>query len=111
MSNGDNWTGDRHEIKEKELGERQERVELYKARVELFKTLATFGAFAALLLSIGGPLILLFAPSLKECAIVPCVVASGIGGFLVIAAVVVAYRRMAKDTRLCSPPPETTLRP
>ena len=108
MSKETNSTGDGHEMKNTEPGTRQERAELSKARVELFKTLATFGAFAILVLSIGGPLILLLAPNLDDCHRLLSALASGAGGFIVVGYVLWAYCWLAKDTRLCSPPPKNT---
>lgn len=68
----------------KEMTEREERV-------EHFKTAATFGFLAAAMFSLGGPLILVFAPGLDSCFRKTLILAGGVAGFLIVASVLVFY--------------------
>ena len=71
----------------KNMTEREERV-------ELFKTLATFGFFVAVMFCIGSPLILCYAPGLKSCFRHILIAAAGIAGFSVVVFVLAAYLRL-----------------
>lgn len=68
----------------KDMTEREERV-------ELFKTVATFGFAAAAMFCLGGPLVLSFTPGLNACLRQALILAAGVAGSLVVACVFVSY--------------------
>ena len=74
----------------KDMTEREERV-------ELFKTVATFGFLAAAMFCLGGPLILGFAPHLKSCFRHTMIAMSGIAGFLIVVYILVFYRKLSRE--------------
>lgn len=73
----------------KDMTEREERV-------ELFKTVATFGFLAAAMFCLGGPLILGFAP-LKSCFRHTMTALSGIAGFSIVVCILVFYCKLSRE--------------
>ena len=76
--------------RKKKMAEMTER----EARVELFKTVATFGWLSVAVFCIGGPLILCFAPGLSRCFRCTMILLSGVAGFLIILCVMFFYHRL-----------------
>ena len=68
----------------------------YKAKVELFKTVATFGFLSAAMFCLGGPLVLAFAPRLGDTFRCTMTMLSGIAGFAIVGCVLLFYCKLAK---------------
>jgi len=69
----------------------------YKAKVELFKTVATFGFLSAAMFCLGGPLVLAFAPRLGDTFRCTMTMLSGIAGFAIVGCVLLFYCKLAQD--------------
>lgn len=89
------------ENKDSEKAQAEDKPDLEKAelttRAELFKAVATFGAFAAAMFCVGGPIILALAPGLHGCFRLIAIGLSGIAGFLVVACVLWFYWRLPRQ--------------
>ena len=71
-----------------EMYEREERV-------ELFKTVATFGWLSAAVFCLGGPIILCFTQGLSTCFHYTTIMLGGIAGFLIVLCVMFFYYSLA----------------
>jgi len=69
------------------------------ARIELFKTVATFGAFAVAVIGLGDPIVVAFAPNLSRCFRQTAMVLGGVGGFGVAVAVLWFYCRLSRKVQ------------
>jgi len=67
-----------------------------KTKIELFKTVATFGFLAAAMFCLGGPLILAFAPGVSPRFRCWMIVLSGAAGFLIVMSVLYFYCRLVR---------------
>jgi len=67
-----------------------------EVKVELFKTVATFGWLSAMAFCLGGPLILCFAPGLSRCFRYTTILLGGVTGFLIVLCVLFFYYRASR---------------
>ena len=69
----------------------------HKAKLELFKTVATFGFLSAAMFCLGGPAILVFAPGLSKCFRYILIPLSALAGASIVFLVLRFYYTLARD--------------
>jgi len=85
LARGETTTGvERHKIRE-------------KTRSELFKTVATFAAFAVTVFGLGGPIVLALAEGLDECFRQILIGLAGVAAFAIAGCVLYFYCRLTKE--------------